>query len=301
MTFGLVLGAGGQAGEAFHRGVVRAMTDLGFDARQAEVIVGTSAGSMVAASLRRHLTRRDVEDADGSTPTGVPVAEPGAPSGARRLLPHRTTALHLWRRPRQALNAVLIAPEFTAGRTSIEFLRDGLPARHQSWPEALLYIVAVRRNDGRRVVFGQRGEPRPDVGAAVAASCAIPGYFTPIEVDGVAYVDGGLHSPTNADVLANAGLDLVVVSSPMSVQLRSVRGRLDLPLRLLFHGYLREEVWTLQRHGTRVVTIEPDAAVLAVTGLNLMDGRQIHDIEERAYELGRQRLRGLPLSLAKRT
>jgi hypothetical protein len=65
----------------------------------------------------------------------------------------------------------------------------------------------------------------------------------------------------------------------MSVDLRSVRGRLDLPLRLLFHGYLREEVWALRRRGTRVVTIEPDAAVLSAMGLNMMDGRNRRGIE----------------------
>jgi NTE family protein len=54
MAFGLVLGAGGQVGEAFHRGVVRAMTDRGLDPRAAEVVVGTSAGAVVAASLRRY-------------------------------------------------------------------------------------------------------------------------------------------------------------------------------------------------------------------------------------------------------
>ncbi len=150
------------------------------------------------------------------------------------------------------------------------------------------------------MVFGRPGEPRPEVGAAVAASCAIPGWFAPITIDGVEYVDGGLHSPTNADVLADARLDLVVVSSPMSVQPRSVRGRLDLPLRLLFSAYLREEAWVLRRRRTTVVTVEPDAAVLAVSALNMMDGRGIADVEERAYELARRRLRDVPLELAVR-
>jgi NTE family protein len=289
MTLGLVLGAGGTAGEAFHRGVVRAMTDLGLDARQAQVVVGTSAGSIVAASLRRHAAPRPE----------APAA--AVPAGLGRLVPRRTTALGLWRRPRQALNAALLSPEFAIGRTSLEFMRSGLAARHQVWPQAPLYVVAVRRSDGRRVVFGAPGEPRPEVGSAVAASCAIPGYFTPIEIDGVEYVDGGVHSPTNADVLSTAGLDLVVVSSPMSTQVRSSRARLDLPLRLLFHGYLQEEVWTLRRRRTRVVTIEPDSAVLTVMGLNMMDGRSIHDIEERAYELARTRLRDVPLELATAT
>lgn len=275
-AFGLVLGAGGQAGEAFHRGVLRAMGDVGLDARSAQVVVGTSAGSVVAASLRRY---------PGPVPHEAPRQLP------RRLLPRRTAALDLLRRPRQALNAALLAPEFATGRVSAEFLREGLAGRHAHWPEADLYVVAVRRRDGVRVVFGREGEPRTDVGSAVAASCAIPGYFTPVEVDGVAYVDGGVHSPTNADVLAGRDLDLVVVSSPMSVSPGSPTARVDLPLRLLFHGYLLEEVWALRRRRTRVLTVEPDRAVLAATGLNMLDGRRIDEIEDAAHELARHRLR----------
>jgi NTE family protein len=287
MTYGLVLGAGGTAGEAFHRGVVRGLQDLGLDARRAEVVVGTSAGSIVAASLRRHAT----------TP---PVAAPAAGPVRRRLLPRRTTALEFVRRPRQVLNAALLAPEFASGRISADFLQQGLAGRHAAWPEAGLYVVAVRRRDGKRVVFGAPGEPRPDVGAAVAASCAIPGYFSAVEIDGDDFVDGGVHSPTNADVLGDQHLDLVVISSPMSVALRSPAVRLDLGLRLLFHGYLLEEVWTLRRRGARVVAIEPDRAVLAAMGLNMMDGRGMHEVEERAYELARRRLHDIPLELAVR-
>jgi len=286
MTFGLVLGAGGQAGEAFHRGVLRAMIDLGFDPRRADVIVGTSAGSIVAASLRRR-----------AQPPGS-----AAPARPAELVsrPRRSSALELLRRPRQAVNALLLMPEFTSGRQSIDFVRAGLTGRHGQWPSAELNVVAVRRRDGRRVVFGASGEARPDLGAAVAASCAIPAYFAPVVIGGEAYVDGGLHSPTNADVLAGRDLHLVVVSSPMSMRPLAVSQRLDLPLRMLFHGYLREETWVLRRRRTRVVTIEPDRAVLAVMGINMMDGRGISDIEERAYEAARLRLRDVRLEDAAR-
>ena len=63
-------------------------------------------------------------------------------------------------------------------------------------------------------------------------------------------------------------------------------------LRLLFHRYLRNEVWALRRSGDRVVTVEPDAAVLAATRLTMMDGRRIDQIEQRAYELAGSRLAG---------
>ena len=83
------------------------------------------------------------------------------------------------------------------------------------WPEGLR-ICAVRRTDGARVVFGRAGAPPARLAAAVLASCAIPGYFRPVTIEGTEYVDGGVHSATNADVLKSEGLDVVVVVSSMS-------------------------------------------------------------------------------------
>jgi NTE family protein len=153
-------------------------------------------------------------------------------------------------------------------------------------------VVAVRRRDGERVVFGRDGDPPADVASAVAASCAIPAYFAPVDIGGVSYVDGGVHSPTNADLLAPCDLDLVVISSPMSVEPRAaLRPRLDLAFRVLFHRYLAEEVWVLRRHATRVVRIEPDAGVLATMGLNMMNGKRIDEVTEAAHRLALRRLR----------
>lgn len=84
----------------------------------------------------------------------------------------------------------------------------------ERWPDRTTYLCAVRQRDLRRVVFGRDLWPAP--AAAVAASCAVPGYFGAVVVDGEPYVDGGVHSPTNATVLADLDLDLVIVSSPMS-------------------------------------------------------------------------------------
>src|SRR5205823_5901215 len=189
-------------------------------------------------------------------------------------------------------NAVLLRSGFVNGRTSAQLITEALRGRHgQPWPRAPLWIVAVRRTDGRRTVFGRPGEPVTDVGSAVAASCAIPGYFPAVDIDGTAYVDGGVHSPTNADLLSGEDLDLVVISSPMSAQPAALRRpRIDLPLRLLFHRYLREEVWALRRRGDTVVTIEPDDAVLDLIGLNMMSGKRVVEIEQRAHELARREL-----------
>ena len=207
----------------------------------------------------------------------------------------RHDALALLRRPRQLVNGLLLTPGVVNGRIPTDFLSDGLRERHgDRWPEAPLWVVAVRRRDGQRVVFGRDGDPPADVASAVAASCAIPAYFAPVDIDGVSYVDGGVHSPTNADLLAPCDLDLVVISSPMSVEPRAaLRPRLDIGLRLLFHRYLAEEIWVLRHHDTRVIKIEPDADVLSTMGLNMLNGKRIDEVTEAAHRLALRRLKAV--------
>jgi NTE family protein len=125
------------------------------------------------------------------------------------------------------------------------------------------------------VVFGRDGAPRTDVAHAVAASCAIPGFFHPVEIDGEMYIDGGMHSPTNADVLDSWHLDVLLVSSPMSVDLSAVRPALDLPMRMGCHRYVRQETARQRRRGTTVVTFEPGGELLTAMGLNPMHGARL--------------------------
>ena len=266
---GLVLGAGGVTGDAFHRGVLRALSEAGYDARSADVIVGTSAGSMVGAFLRQP-----------DRPLGASLRD--ATVHGRRLgsAPDLSPLFAALRQPWRARPGVIAASLLPTGRRSTDFLVSGLAARHgKSWPERPLYIVAARRRDGRRVVFGRDGAPSTDVAHAVAASCAIPGYFHPVEINGEMYVDGGVHSPTNADVLNSWELDVVLVSSPMSVDPRAIRPTLDLPMRLGCHRYARQETARLRRRGTTVVAFEPGGELLTAMGLNPMQGVRIDEIE----------------------
>jgi hypothetical protein len=109
-----------------------------------------------------------------------------------------------------------------------------------------------------------------------------------VSIDGVRYVDGGAHSPTNADLFAGLGLDLVVVSSPMSVVGRPLRA--DLGSRRLARYYLAREAAEIRREGTPVITFEPTREDLGVMGLNAMDGSRTAEIVARAHESARRRL-----------
>ena len=111
----------------------------------------------------------------------------------------------------------MAASVLPTGPTSLLDLMQENPLAWEgkAWPQQL-WICATRRADGRRVVFGRHGSPSVPLPHAVAASSAIPSHFSAVVVDDTEYCDGGLYSPTNADLLAELNLDLVIIISPMS-------------------------------------------------------------------------------------
>ncbi len=139
----------------------------------------------------------------------------------------------------------------------------------QGWPTKTLWICAVRRSNGVLTVFGRNAEAR--LADAVAASCAIPGFFRPMEIDGEQYIDGGVHSPTNADLLATGPIvpDLVIVSSPMSYA--GSRMQLAQPTRGWSRLLLDTEALKLRRRRIPVIAFQPTANDIAVMGVNAMD------------------------------
>jgi NTE family protein len=130
-------------------------------------------------------------------------------------------------------------------------------------------------HSGGRVVFGRSDAPPAGLSEAVMASCAIPGWFAPVPIGGRRYVDGGMWSATNADVVAGLGLDEVYVLAPMvSRQMgrpRSMAARLERRLRRVMSRQLIQEARLIRQEGTRVVLLGPGPEDLAVIGVNLMN------------------------------
>jgi NTE family protein len=165
-----------------------------------------------------------------------------------------------------------VAAALPAGTLPTEAFVGGLRRiLDPAWPERPTWICAVRLDDGARVVFGAPRAPRPNWPDAVAASCAIPSLFEPVEIGGHRYVDGGAHSVTNVDVVAGLGLDLVVVSAPMTMRAGGARLALDVPLRVATSARLAREAAAVRRSGTAVVVLQPTAADRRAMGLNAMD------------------------------
>jgi len=328
---GLVLGAGGVIGHAYHAGVLDGLCDVtGWDPRDAEVIVGTSAGSVVGALLRAGFSARDL----AARSTGDPVSPEGTELAARAGMgdgPARIPSGPTRRRgfPRMASPSllmraalrpfwmnrpgVMLAGALPAGAVPTDLVAAAFrPLFGSDWPERNLWLTAVRLRDGNRVVFGRPGAPPAPVADAVAASCAIPSFFEPVTIGGVSFVDGGAHSPTNADLLvdyrspsqapapatpvgkaagsADRDLDLVVVSSPMSVAGNRLRPSLDLPARRMCRFYLGQESARIRRRGVPVLAFQPTGDDLKLMGMNAMDPARRAPVTRQARESARKKL-----------
>jgi NTE family protein len=294
---GVVLSAGGEAGLAFHAGVLSGLAEgIGWDPNAAEILMGTSAGSVAAAALRAGLSPGDMAAMVEGSPLSAKGAALIAPVGdtqprhqrsPRRGLPAWGPAaprvvLAAARRPWQVRPASLMAGLLPEGTVPTSAISDGVNALlGDVWPARPLWVCAVRLEDGKPVIFGQEGAPPARVGEAVSASCAIPAYFAPVQIDGVRYVDGGAHSLSHLLEVAGEGLDLVIVIAPMSrTGHRSFTGLLagwsagNVFVREASRVQLGLEALLVRRRGTQVVAFQPTAEDQKAMGLNLMDPRR---------------------------
>jgi NTE family protein len=168
-----------------------------------------------------------------------------------------------------------------AGCISTDPIKEtvGWIAPHGGWVRhPNTWIVACDYQTGERVVFGRVDAPEASVRQAVAASCAIPGYYCPEVIGGRTYVDGGLHSMSNLDLLARERLDLAIVLSPLSSR-AAFRGwdplnRLTDATRRVVARQLDAEIALLGAEGTQVAVLEPTADDLVAIGGNVMDERR---------------------------
>jgi NTE family protein len=306
-----VLGAGGVVGQAYQAGVLSALQrETGWDPRQATIIVGTSAGSVTGAALRVGVPATDL----AASLYGVPTSRRGG-AILRRILPADVDPLPTpsfgslfrpWNLPSTALitrairRPLAFRPDVAAmtmlprGRIDISERARGLD-EHMGvrWPRGLR-ICAVRRSDGARVVFGRDGAPTARLAAAVLASCAIPGYFLPVDIGGTEYVDGGVHSATNADVLRAERLDVVVVISSMSAARGTANGA-DGWLRRTVHRRMEREIVRLRASGVTVISLEPGAESRRAMGLRAMAEGRSPQVIEAAYGETRERILTTPL------
>jgi NTE family protein len=157
------------------------------------------------------------------------------------------------------------------------------------------WAVACDYADGHRVAFGREDAPEADLADAVAASCAIPGFYKPVTIGGRRYVDGGLWSTSNLDILRNAELDLVICLNPTSSLhppfAWNPAERVAAVMRGASGRRLGSERKKLVAAGTEVVLIQPTGDDHAVMGPNLMSSRNRNPVIQTAIRTVREQLR----------
>jgi len=290
-----VLGAGGVLGAAWTVGALAAVEEqLGWDPRDADVMVGTSAGSVLAAALSCGVSVSELLAHQRGEPTGTAIAfdpdrdaGPATPPLPRPFVGSPRGVIHTALHPLSKTPGAAFAAILPRGRGSIDvvgLLVDAVLPEGGWTPHRATWVVASEHDTGRRVAFGRPGSPECELRHAVMASCAIPGWYEPVRIDGRDYVDGGVCSPTSVDLLQHEDLDEVVVLSPMTSLSydapASLAARLERRFRRIMTRRTVSEVKRVAARGTRVHFLGPTAEDLEVIGVNLMDPTRRLDVLE---------------------
>jgi NTE family protein len=246
----LVLGGGGVTGVAWEIGLLTGLAARGVDLSDADLVVGTSAGSVVGVDVRSGVGMAELYQAQLAPPSGEIKAKLGL---AVMLKYGRAMAFRrdpVVARTRVGAMALRARTQPEASRRAV--IESRLPVRE--WPAGRLQITAVEAATGEFVTF----DAASGVGLvdAVGASCAVPGIWPPVTIDGKRYIDGGMRSPANADLAA--GHRRVVVVAPLAQGFGAI-------------ARLSSQVRELREQGTEVVVIKPDKAALRAIGRNVLD------------------------------
>ncbi|MGD1216878.1 patatin-like phospholipase family protein [Streptomyces krungchingensis] len=254
MSTALVLGGGGVTGIAWELGVLQALQEAGVDLTGADLVVGTSAGSVVAVQATSGVSLHHLL-ADQLAPAGTSqeVKAVFDPQQAAAALTKLIEGAHDERETRARIGAMALAAHTVSEAERMRIIQARLPV--DTWPARRLLITAVDAHTGELAVWdGTSGIP---LTSAVAASCAVPGIWPPATVAGRRYVDGSVRSTTNADLAL--GHDVVVVLAPDTGP----------GLNPASQG-LAGEMPLLHAH-SQVLVITPDDAALDAIGPNPLD------------------------------
>jgi len=282
---------------AYHAGVLRALEEVaGFRPDDADLVVGTSAGSMVGAMVRSGISTEDLYRASLGEHPDIGLERGGAsPWQAVWESPFdvaRRVIGSLYVLQRSALRMpmphlpVALRRAFPGGFFTIAEAEDTLATvMPTTWPDKPLWLVTVDVGTGRRVVLGRRNPPRTDLHTAVMASCAIPAFFTPQRVGRRTLVDGGVHSTTNLDLATKISPDLIVAVVPMGYDDVAPPGLVERVARNRAKRTLQRETAQAERAGTRVLALQPSERDLhAFGGMNMMRRQGNEQVTRIAYE-----------------
>ncbi|MGW4212058.1 patatin-like phospholipase family protein [Lentzea sp. NPDC004789] len=243
----LVLGGGGVTGIAWETGILHGLARAGVDLTEADLFVGTSAGSVVAAQLAGGASPAELYEGQLLPPNGEIPARLTPWMLVRYLLSYAMPGTAAQKRARLGQAALKARTPSEESRLDVFAHRLSI----QDWPERPLMVTAVDTADGRFVAF-DRDSGVPLV-RAVASSCAVPLVWPPVTIDGRRYMDGGMRSAANVDLAA--GYSRVVVVAPLTRSASAAATPQAQAARL----------------GVPSIVVSPDQAALAAIGRNVLD------------------------------
>ena len=279
---GLVLGGGGVTGASYHLAALLALEmATGWEPKTADVIIGTSAGAFAAAIVRSGTLSLDSIVKEGEQQEEVArrihswVYRKSHSHGVGRWIRHGLVPSI--RRP--GLTAVLGAPGRYDASGIGDWVAEQAPTIADSWPDRPTVIVAYDLKERQRVAFGTVNAPDVALRDAVAASSAVPIVFSPYEIKGRSYVDGGVISGTNADLVLGSPepLDLMLVLAPMAAEEQRQQARFyEQMFDRVGRSALHDELIAVAKAwpATDTLVLRPTPAVLAVMRPNPMDSGQ---------------------------
>jgi len=286
-TRALVLGGGGPVGIAWELGLAAGLAAGGVELRDADRVIGTSAGSITGAMLQSgedpSVLVADVEQlvAGGAASSGADAVssdglarfmeltfEGAAVDGAEAEAAHR-----------RAIGTFALGAETIPEDAFVDTIGGVLAER--PWPQGFACTAVDAATGDFRVWDAEAGVP---LERAVASSCSVPGVYPPVTIDGARYVDGGVRSALNADVAT--GCDVAVVISVMVLELPP---GIDDPRIARLLGSMQTQVEALEASGTEVALIVPDMEFLVLSGfgMSLMDFSLLDAAAASGQRLGR--------------
>jgi NTE family protein len=244
----LVLGGGGVTGIAWELGILKGLADAGVDLSTADLVIGTSAGSVVGAQITSGHSVHDLY-AGQLEPADHEIGAKLSRFTMLRMLP----ALLLpgsGKRKRARIGAMSMRAHPPGGEKRIEVIRSRIKV--DQWPERELKVTAIEAESGRFTVFDK--DSGVDLVHAVAASCAVPLVWPAVTIDGKHYIDGGMRSTANVDLAQGCDSIVVIAPLPQAVsKATSIRGQLE------------------RTGATRTAVIVPDSEALVDIGKNVLD------------------------------
>ncbi|HEX2849982.1 MAG TPA: patatin-like phospholipase family protein [Acidimicrobiales bacterium] len=293
MSRALVLSGGGSVGIAWQSGLVVGLAAAGVRLGDADRTIGTSAGSAVGAqiALGRDLSEQIERYRSGRTPSG---ASAGATAGGGAGDGGAAAASTAQRMARlmELMAGAADAPDEERRRAIGHFALEADAGPEEGFVGAFRYLrgdgwpagyacTAVDAETGEFVVW--EGQPGVELDRAVASSCAVPGVFPPITINGRRYIDGGMRSGTNADLAA--GHDRVLIITLMSGARTTA---MDEAWAERLRATREAELDAIRSAGGSIETIAPDDDAAAVLGINLMDGSRLLEAAEAGLRQGKR-------------